>query len=176
MLWFFLTFVCQVNLQFDLKADNSFYFCGFQSHCVCAAAFCLSEIFVNDTCVLSYSFPWREPNEFVFKKMKGKERKQVWWKECLGCGVRGGRWDKSCLDILAMVVIILKKRRQHFSAYSENMFVFCVFSERKLVTWLRLLFRTQTLIDQYYQDWSYVARTGQYMDRYLYSAVCITQA
>lgn len=33
-------------------------------------------------------------------------------------------------------------------------------SERKLVTWLRLLFRTQTLIDTYYQDWSYVARTG----------------
>ncbi|XP_063417130.1 RUN domain-containing protein 1-like isoform X2 [Mytilus trossulus] len=33
-------------------------------------------------------------------------------------------------------------------------------NERKLPTWLKLLFRTQSLIDNYYQDWSYVARTG----------------
>jgi len=39
-------------------------------------------------------------------------------------------------------------------------FVCMALNERKLVTWLRLLFRTQTLIDNYYQDWSYVARTG----------------
>ncbi|XP_059142170.1 RUN domain-containing protein 1-like [Physella acuta] len=39
-------------------------------------------------------------------------------------------------------------------------FISMALNERKLVTWLRLLFRTQTLIDMYYQDWSYVARTG----------------
>ncbi|KAK0049338.1 RUN domain-containing protein 1 [Biomphalaria pfeifferi] len=39
-------------------------------------------------------------------------------------------------------------------------FICLALNERKLVTWLRLLFRTQTLIDTYYQDWSYVARTG----------------
>lgn len=39
-------------------------------------------------------------------------------------------------------------------------FVCMALNERKLVTWMRLLFRTQTLIDTYYQDWSYVARTG----------------
>ncbi|XP_050408880.1 RUN domain-containing protein 1 [Patella vulgata] len=43
----------------------------------------------------------------------------------------------------------------HFKA-----FICMALNERKLVTWLRLLFRTQTLIDLYYQDWSYVARTG----------------
>ncbi|KAH9495176.1 RUN domain-containing protein 1 [Bulinus truncatus] len=39
-------------------------------------------------------------------------------------------------------------------------FICLALNERKLVTWLRLLFRTQTLIDMYYQDWSYAARTG----------------
>lgn len=43
----------------------------------------------------------------------------------------------------------------HFKA-----FICMALNERKLVTWLRLLFRTQSLIDTYYQDWSYVARTG----------------
>lgn len=38
-------------------------------------------------------------------------------------------------------------------------FVLC-YSENRLPTWLKLLFRTQSLIDNYYQDWSYVARTG----------------
>lgn len=40
-------------------------------------------------------------------------------------------------------------------------FLFSPFSEKKLVTWLKLLFRTQFLVDYYYQDWSYVARTGK---------------
>ncbi|GFR75274.1 RUN domain-containing protein 1, partial [Elysia marginata] len=39
-------------------------------------------------------------------------------------------------------------------------FICMALNERKLVTWMRLIFRTQTLIDTYYQDWSYVARTG----------------
>ncbi|KAK3770224.1 hypothetical protein RRG08_064334 [Elysia crispata] len=39
-------------------------------------------------------------------------------------------------------------------------FICMALNERKLVTWLRLIFRTQSLIDTYYQDWSYVARTG----------------
>lgn len=43
----------------------------------------------------------------------------------------------------------------HFKA-----FISMALNERKLVVWLKLLFRTQTLIDNYYQDWSYVARTG----------------
>ncbi|XP_067654664.1 RUN domain-containing protein 1-like isoform X1 [Haliotis asinina] len=43
----------------------------------------------------------------------------------------------------------------HFKA-----FVSLALNEKKLATWLRLLFRTQTLIDLYYQDWSYIARTG----------------
>ncbi|WAR02008.1 RUND1-like protein [Mya arenaria] len=33
-------------------------------------------------------------------------------------------------------------------------------AEGKLPQWMKLIFRTQTLVDNYYQDWSYVARTG----------------
>ncbi|XP_061181320.1 RUN domain-containing protein 1-like [Saccostrea echinata] len=43
----------------------------------------------------------------------------------------------------------------HFKA-----FISLALNEKKLVVWFKLLFRTQTLIDSYYQDWSYVARTG----------------
>ncbi|XP_064599758.1 RUN domain-containing protein 1-like [Liolophura sinensis] len=39
-------------------------------------------------------------------------------------------------------------------------FVCAALNEKKLVTWLRLLYRTQSIIDFYYQDWSYAARTG----------------
>ncbi|XP_076471656.1 RUN domain-containing protein 1-like [Babylonia areolata] len=39
-------------------------------------------------------------------------------------------------------------------------FVCLALNEQKLVTWLRLLFRTQTLIDKHYLDWSYAAHTG----------------
>ena len=43
----------------------------------------------------------------------------------------------------------------HFKA-----FISLALNENRLPTWLKLLFRTQSLIDNYYQDWSYVARTG----------------
>nr|XP_022338513.1 RUN domain-containing protein 1-like isoform X1 [Crassostrea virginica]XP_022338519.1 RUN domain-containing protein 1-like isoform X1 [Crassostrea virginica]XP_022338529.1 RUN domain-containing protein 1-like isoform X1 [Crassostrea virginica] len=43
----------------------------------------------------------------------------------------------------------------HFKA-----FISMALNEKRLVVWMKLLFRTQTLIDNYYQDWSYVARTG----------------
>ncbi|KAL3842229.1 hypothetical protein ACJMK2_020268 [Sinanodonta woodiana] len=39
-------------------------------------------------------------------------------------------------------------------------FVSLSLNEKKLSTWLKLIFRTQALIDNYYQDWSYAARTG----------------
>lgn len=34
------------------------------------------------------------------------------------------------------------------------------FSSKKLVPWLRLIFRCETLLEIYYQSWSYVAKTG----------------
>lgn len=43
----------------------------------------------------------------------------------------------------------------HFKA-----FISLGLNEGLLPTWLKLIFRTQTLIDNYYQDWSYIARTG----------------
>ncbi|CAH1787378.1 unnamed protein product [Owenia fusiformis] len=39
-------------------------------------------------------------------------------------------------------------------------FVCLGLNEKKLVSWLRLIVRTQSLIDYYYQSWSYVSRTG----------------
>ncbi|CAM1306729.1 RUNDC1 (predicted) [Pycnogonum litorale] len=43
----------------------------------------------------------------------------------------------------------------HFKA-----FVCAALNEKKLVTWLKLLFRSRTIVENYYQPWSYVAKTG----------------
>uniref|UniRef100_T1J021 RUN domain-containing protein n=1 Tax=Strigamia maritima TaxID=126957 RepID=T1J021_STRMM len=43
----------------------------------------------------------------------------------------------------------------HFKA-----FICSALNERKLVTWLRLIFRTRPLVENFYQPWSYVSKTG----------------
>ncbi|XP_023215929.1 RUN domain-containing protein 1-like [Centruroides sculpturatus] len=45
----------------------------------------------------------------------------------------------------------------HFKA-----FISAALNEKKLVSWLRLIFRTKVLIDRFYQPWSYVSRTGKF--------------
>lgn len=35
-------------------------------------------------------------------------------------------------------------------------------SQKKLVTWMRILVRNTNLIEYYYQPWSYVVKTGEY--------------
>ena len=37
----------------------------------------------------------------------------------------------------------------------------CIDSQKKLVTWLRILLRNTWLIEYYYQPWSYVVKTGK---------------
>jgi len=37
----------------------------------------------------------------------------------------------------------------------------CVDSQKKLVTWLRILLRNTWLVEYYYQPWSYVVKTGK---------------
>lgn len=39
-------------------------------------------------------------------------------------------------------------------------FICAALNEKKLVTWLRLILRTRSLIEHYFQPWSYVAKTG----------------
>ncbi|KAG1677506.1 RUN domain-containing protein 1 [Nymphon striatum] len=43
----------------------------------------------------------------------------------------------------------------HFKA-----FICTAVNEKKLVTWLKLLFRNRKIVEDYYQPWSYVAKTG----------------
>jgi len=33
-------------------------------------------------------------------------------------------------------------------------------SRRRLVPWLRMVLRTREIVDEHYESWSYVARTG----------------
>lgn len=34
------------------------------------------------------------------------------------------------------------------------------FSKRKLIPWLKLILKNQTILERYYQPWSYVSKTG----------------
>ncbi|XP_042242783.1 RUN domain-containing protein 1-like isoform X1 [Homarus americanus] len=43
----------------------------------------------------------------------------------------------------------------HFKA-----FICAAINQKKLIIWLRLIFRTQALTENYYQSWSYVSKTG----------------
>ncbi|KAL8618751.1 hypothetical protein ACOMHN_015161 [Nucella lapillus] len=74
----------------------------------------------------------------------------------------GGKPITAKQTLLGAVDTVLKSHLPHKRGEDSyfKAFICLALNERKLVTWLRLLFRTQTLIDQYYQDWSYVARTG----------------
>lgn len=74
----------------------------------------------------------------------------------------GGKAITAKQTLLGAIDTVLKSHAPHKRSEDSHFkaFICLALNERKLVTWLRLLFRTQTLIDTYYQDWSYVARTG----------------
>ncbi|KAK7491489.1 hypothetical protein BaRGS_00017318 [Batillaria attramentaria] len=74
----------------------------------------------------------------------------------------GGKPITAKQTLLGAIDTVLKSHAPHKRSDDSHFkaFICLALNERKLVTWLRLLFRTQTLIDVYYQDWSYVARTG----------------
>ncbi|CAG5121196.1 unnamed protein product, partial [Candidula unifasciata] len=74
----------------------------------------------------------------------------------------GGRPITAKQTFLGAIDTVIKSHAPHKRSEDAHLkaFICLALNERKLVTWLRLLFRTQMLIDTYYQDWSYVARTG----------------
>ena len=39
-------------------------------------------------------------------------------------------------------------------------YILCACSKRKLVPWLRLILRNQTVVETMYQPWSYAVTTG----------------
>ena len=47
-------------------------------------------------------------------------------------------------------------------AYSQvpSIYILCACSKRKLVPWLRLILRNQTVVETMYQPWSYAVTTG----------------
>ena len=49
---------------------------------------------------------------------------------------------------------------QQFSGPQRINNAYFIYSQKKLVPWLRQIFRTSALLDQFYQPWSYVEKTG----------------
>lgn len=74
----------------------------------------------------------------------------------------GGKPITAKQTLLGAIDTVMKSHGPHKRTPDSHFkaFICLALNERKLVTWLRLLLRTQTLIDLYFLDWSYVARTG----------------
>ncbi|PSN47864.1 RUN domain-containing protein 1 [Blattella germanica] len=65
------------------------------------------------------------------------------------------------LSILASRYTLIAYDRDWDNRFLTFTFCLCFyFSSKKLVPWLRLIFRCHTLLELYYQSWSYVAKTG----------------
>ncbi|KAL0268746.1 UNVERIFIED_CONTAM: hypothetical protein PYX00_010568 [Menopon gallinae] len=58
-------------------------------------------------------------------------------------------------NIISLHTPFKRSNDAHFKA-----FVCAALNSRKLVIWLRLIFRCQPLIEMFYEPWSYVAKTG----------------
>ncbi|XP_066944735.1 RUN domain-containing protein 1-like isoform X2 [Macrobrachium rosenbergii] len=58
-------------------------------------------------------------------------------------------------SIIASHTPLKRSYDSHFKA-----FVCAALNQKKLITWLRHIFRTQVLTENYYQSWSYVSKTG----------------
>lgn len=65
-------------------------------------------------------------------------------------------------SLLGVVGNIITSHTQYKRSYDSHFkaFVCAGLNSKMLVTWLRLIFRYQPLIDMYYQPWSYVVKTG----------------
>ncbi|KAK7071162.1 RUN [Halocaridina rubra] len=58
-------------------------------------------------------------------------------------------------NVIASHTPLKRSHDSHFKA-----FVCAALNQKKLITWLRLIFRTQILTENYYQSWSYISKTG----------------
>ncbi|XP_046407222.1 RUN domain-containing protein 1 isoform X2 [Ischnura elegans] len=65
-------------------------------------------------------------------------------------------------NLLSTIGNILHSHSKYKRSYDSHFkaFVCAGLNSKKLVPWMRLIFRCQPLIEQYYQSWSYVSRTG----------------
>ncbi|XP_075218419.1 RUN domain-containing protein 1-like isoform X2 [Lycorma delicatula] len=74
----------------------------------------------------------------------------------------GGSAVSSKQNLLGVVGNIIATHSQYKRSYDSHFkaFVCAGLNSKMLVTWLRLIFRCQPLLELYYQPWSYVAKTG----------------
>ncbi|XP_063229326.1 RUN domain-containing protein 1 [Bacillus rossius redtenbacheri] len=74
----------------------------------------------------------------------------------------GGTAISSKQNLLSIIGNILTTHTQYKRSYDSHFkaFVCAALNQKKLVTWIRLILHCQTLLDWYYQPWSYVVKTG----------------
>ncbi|KAK3887209.1 hypothetical protein Pcinc_008687 [Petrolisthes cinctipes] len=76
--------------------------------------------------------------------------------------ITGGKAVTNKQNLLAAVGSIISSHTPLKRSYDAHFkaFVSTALNQKKLITWLRLIFRTQSLTENFYQPWSYVAQTG----------------
>lgn len=66
---------------------------------------------------------------------------------------------QSLLGVIGSIISTHTPLKRSFDSHLKA-FVSSALNQKKLVVWLRLIFRTQALMEQFYQPWSYASLTG----------------
>ncbi|XP_047489847.1 RUN domain-containing protein 1-like isoform X3 [Penaeus chinensis] len=76
--------------------------------------------------------------------------------------IHGGSAVTNKQNLLGVIGNIISTHTPLKRSYDSHLkaFVCAALNQNKLITWLRLIFRTQYLVENYYQSWSYVCKTG----------------
>nr|XP_045596477.1 RUN domain-containing protein 1-like isoform X2 [Procambarus clarkii] len=76
--------------------------------------------------------------------------------------ITGGSAMTNKQSLLGVIGSIISSHTPLKRSYDSHFkaFVCAALNQKKLIIWLRLIFRTQTLTENYYQSWSYVGKTG----------------
>ncbi|ROT83986.1 RUN domain-containing protein 1 [Penaeus vannamei] len=76
--------------------------------------------------------------------------------------IHGGSAVTNKQNLLGIIGNIISTHTPLKRSYDSHLkaFVCAALNQNKLITWLRLIFRTQYLVENYYQSWSYVCKTG----------------
>ncbi|KAG0717755.1 RUN domain-containing protein 1 [Chionoecetes opilio] len=69
---------------------------------------------------------------------------------------------QSLLGVIGSIISTHTPLKRSYDSHLKA-FVSSALNQKKLVLWLRLIFRTQALTEQYYQPWSYSSLTGECM-------------
>ena len=72
-----------------------------------------------------------------------------------------GRSKKAFINFFSFHMVSYNKGLGFLKVYLFSLF--STYSKRKLIPWLRLILKNQTILETFYTSWSYVVKTGNFL-------------